>query len=65
MRKIYVLDENNQLKEIDAGITQYSELTDAPIYTTYKGIKLVNSKITLVENEIVVTPNDDPDNLYR
>jgi hypothetical protein len=31
MRKIYVLDENNELKEIDAGITQYSELQDAPI----------------------------------
>jgi hypothetical protein len=33
MRKIYVLDENNELKEIDAGITQYNELTDAPIKT--------------------------------
>lgn len=33
MRKIYVLDENNELKEIDAGITQYSELADSPIKT--------------------------------
>jgi hypothetical protein len=34
MRKIYVLDENNVLKEIDAGITQYSELQDGPISTS-------------------------------
>ena len=58
MRKIYVLDENNELKEIDAGITQYSELTDAPIYTTYDGVKLVGSTITLENDKMVVTQAD-------
>lgn len=55
MRKIYVLDENNELKEIDAGITQYSELQDAPIYTTYNGIKLVGSKVELVDEVLTIT----------
>ena len=55
MRKIYVLDENNELKEIDAGITQYSELQDAPIYTTYNGVKLVGSKVELVDEVLTIT----------
>ena len=61
MRKIYVLDENNELKEIDAGITQYSELQDAPIITSYKGVPLVNSTIYIndvtKELEIQYAPN--------
>lgn len=56
MRKIYVLDEAGHLQEIDAGITEYSELLDAPIYVKYKGVQLVNSTIALDENEeLVVT----------
>jgi hypothetical protein len=61
MRKIYVLDENNELKEIDAGITQYSELQDAPIITSYKGVPLINSTIYIndvtKELEIQHAPN--------
>ena len=56
MRKIYVLDESGQLQEIDAGITEYKELQDTPIYTTYKGVVLVNSIVTLENEELVVTP---------
>ena len=59
MRKIYVLDENNELKEIDAGITQYSELQDAPIYTTYNGVKLVGSTVSLVEGVLTITEGTD------
>lgn len=59
MRKIYVLDEAGHLQEIDAGITEYSELLDAPIFVKYKGVQLVNSTITLDENEeLVVTATD-------
>ncbi len=57
MRKIYVLDENNELKTIDAGITQYSELTDSPVYTTYNGVQLVGSTVRIVNNELVVEPS--------
>lgn len=61
MRKIYVLDENNELKEIDAGITQYGELQDAPIITSYKGVPLINSTIYIndetQELEIQHAPN--------
>lgn len=31
MKKIYVLDENGQLQEIDAGVTDYKELENVPI----------------------------------
>lgn len=58
MKKIYVLDDNNVLREIDAGITQYSELADAPIYTTYDGVKLVGSTITLENDKMIVTKAD-------
>ena len=34
MRKIYVLDEQGHLQEIDAGITEYKELQDGPIITS-------------------------------
>lgn len=49
MRKIYILDENNQPKLIDAGITQYAELSDAPIITTYKNVPLYGSRIFIDE----------------
>ena len=49
MRKIYVLDENNQLQQIDAGIDHYSELQDAPIMTSYNNIPLVGSTVSEVE----------------
>ena len=56
MRKIYVLDEAGHLQEIDAGITEYSELRDAPIYTTYNGVQLVNSTVSLnQQEELVIT----------
>lgn len=50
MRKIYVLDENNELKEIDAGITQYSELTDAPIT-----LEALDHKVSIDGTNIVLT----------
>lgn len=59
MRKIYVLDENNELKEIDAGITQYSELADAPIYTTYNGVPLIGSAVSIVNEVLTLTPAVD------
>lgn len=46
MKKIYVLDDNNQLQEIDAGATKYEELEGLPFYTTYNGVKLVGSSVT-------------------
>ena len=55
MKKIYVLDDNNELQEIDAGISNYSELGDAPIFTTYNGVQLVGSTVKIVDNEIVLT----------
>ena len=33
MRRIYVLNDNNELVQIDAGVESYSELKDAPIST--------------------------------
>ena len=58
MRKIYVLDEGGNLQEIDAGITQYSELQDTPIYTTYNGIKLVGSTVSVENGELVITESE-------
>ena len=55
MKKIYVLDDNNELQEIDAGISNYSELGDAPIFTTYNGVQLVGSTVKIVDGEIVLT----------
>ena len=49
MRKIYVLNEQGNLETIDAGITSYSELSDAPIITSYKGVPLINSTIFINE----------------
>jgi hypothetical protein len=50
MRKIYVLDENNELKEIDAGITQYSELQDAPIT-----LNALDHEVSINGTDIVLT----------
>lgn len=55
MKKIYVLNDNNELQEIDAGISNYSELGDAPIFTTYNGVQLVGSTVKIVDGEIVLT----------
>jgi hypothetical protein len=59
MRKIYVLDEDNKLKEIDAGITEYSELKDAPIHTTYNGVKLIGSRVDVVDEQLVITADEE------
>lgn len=55
MKKIYVLDDNNQLQLIDSGISNYSELLDSPIYTTYNNTKLVESAVTLVDSTLQIT----------
>lgn len=51
MRKIYVLDKNNELKEIDSGISSYAELTDAPISTS-----TLNTEVSVINNDIIITP---------
>lgn len=53
MKKIYVLDENNELQEIDAGVTQYSELPDGPISTA-----TINTTVEVVEGQLVLTTAD-------
>ena len=59
MRKIYVLDDNNQLQEIDAGITQYKELTDTPIRKEYKGVDLIHSSVEVVNEEMIISSLTD------
>ena len=59
MRKIYVLDENGHLQEIDAGITEYKELQDGPIITSYKGVSLVGSTISVVDGELEIAEAPD------
>ena len=54
MKKIYVLDDNGVLQEIDAGVTEYAELTDAPILTTLNGVQLVGSTVSLVDGELTL-----------
>ena len=54
MRKIYVLDKNNELKEIDSGISSYAELTDAPI-----SISTLNTEVSVINNDIIITPASD------
>ena len=59
MKKIYVLDENGHLQEIDAGITEYKELQDGPITTSYKGIPLVGSAISVDNGELQIEAAPD------
>jgi hypothetical protein len=58
MRTIKVVDEYGNLQQIDAGIEHYSELTDAPIATTYNGTKLVGTTVSLVEGNITLNPSE-------
>jgi hypothetical protein len=53
MRKIYVLDENNNLKEIDAGVTSYNELTDVPI-----SLSTINTKVEIVDGNLTIKQED-------
>ena len=59
MRKIYVLDEQGHLQEIDAGITEYKELQDGPIITSYKGVPLVGSRISVSDGELQIAAEPD------
>ena len=59
MRKIYVLDEQGHLQEIDAGITEYKELQDGPIITSYKGVPLVGSRISVSDGELQIVAEPD------
>lgn len=59
MRKIYVLDDNNQLVEIDAGVSQYAELTDAPILTKYNGKTLVGSTVSVEGGQMIIAEGDN------
>ena len=56
MRKIYVLDDNNQPQLIDAGITEYKELKDVPISRSYNGVDLLYSTVSSQNEELVITP---------
>ena len=59
MRKIYVLDEQGHLQEIDAGITEYKELQDGPIITSYKGVPLVGSRVSVSDGELQIAAEPD------
>lgn len=59
MKGIYVLGEDKQLHEIDAGVSEYAELVDAPFKTTYNDILLVGSTVAEEEGVMVLTKAEE------